>query len=329
MAFDNLKLEKGMYTTAKGFSAALEELDPSGQYEGTPMEGLDAFQRQLKRFDIRVGGSGSDVVEKFFQTSDSAALFPEYIARAVKQGMEETELLSKIVATKTKISALDYRSIVSEAQPEDKELVGVAEGAVIPETTIRTRDELVQLVKRGRMLVASYEAVRYQHLDLFTVTLRQIGAYIARSQFRDAVAVLTENLPAENTVSAAGLDYEALIALWNAFDPYQMGTLLGSPAVVGQMLNLPEFRDANAGLHFHATGDMITPFGAQLLKHTALEDGCLLGLDERCALEMVQADEITTDFDKLIDRQLERAAITSTAGFSRICDGAVKRLDIQ
>lgn len=28
------------------------------------------------------------------------------------------------------------------------------------------------------MLVASYEAIRFQKLDLFSVTLRQIGAYI-------------------------------------------------------------------------------------------------------------------------------------------------------
>ena len=40
------------------------------------------------------------------------------------------------------------------------------------------------------MLVASYEAIRFQRLDVFTVTLRQIGAYIARSQLRDAVDVL-------------------------------------------------------------------------------------------------------------------------------------------
>ncbi len=29
MAFDNIKLEKGLYTTSKGFTASLEELDPS------------------------------------------------------------------------------------------------------------------------------------------------------------------------------------------------------------------------------------------------------------------------------------------------------------
>lgn len=81
--FDKIKLEKGMYATGKSFSQVLEQLDPSEQYAGTPLEGLDAFQRQLKRFDIRVGGAHGDIVEKFFQTSDSAALFPEYVSRSV------------------------------------------------------------------------------------------------------------------------------------------------------------------------------------------------------------------------------------------------------
>ena len=73
-SYDNLKLDKGMYQEAgRSFSQVLERQDPSEQYKGTSLEGLDAFQRQLKRFDIKVKGAGSDVVEKFFRTADSAA----------------------------------------------------------------------------------------------------------------------------------------------------------------------------------------------------------------------------------------------------------------
>ena len=62
---DNVRLEKGMYHEAgRTFTQVLEKLDHSEQYKGTAMEGLDAFQRQLKRFDIRVKGRNSDVVEK-------------------------------------------------------------------------------------------------------------------------------------------------------------------------------------------------------------------------------------------------------------------------
>ena len=97
--FENITIEKGMYQTKGGMTAALEQLDPSENYAGTALEGLDAFSRQLKRFDIKVNGRGSDCVEKFFQTSNSAALFPEYISRAVRQGMERADILPNLVAT--------------------------------------------------------------------------------------------------------------------------------------------------------------------------------------------------------------------------------------
>ena len=44
------------------------------------------------------------------------------------------------------------------------------------------------------------------------------------------------------------------------------------------------------------------------------------------ALEKVQAGDVMTDFDKLIDRQLERAAVTSIAGFAKIYSDASKVL---
>ena len=71
--YENLKLEKGMYSqSGRSFAQTLEALDPSENYKGTSLEGLDAFQRQLKRFDIKVKGAGSDRVEKFFWSTESA-----------------------------------------------------------------------------------------------------------------------------------------------------------------------------------------------------------------------------------------------------------------
>ena len=110
MAFyDSLKLEKGMYNV--NFTKTLEELDPSENYEGTSLSGLDAFERQLKRFDIKVNGKNSDIIEKFFKTSESAVLFPEYIKRSVEQGLIEASVLPFITATVTMIDGNDYRTI--------------------------------------------------------------------------------------------------------------------------------------------------------------------------------------------------------------------------
>ena len=215
---NDIKLDKGMYQEAgRTFTQVLERQDPSEQYKGTPMEGLDAFQRQLKRFDIKVKGAGSDVVDKFFATSQSAVLFPEYIARAVKTGMEAENVLPQITATETVISGMDYRSITSEGGQDEHKLRRVDEGAAIPQTTVKTRDTLVKLNKRGRMLVASYEAIRFQKLDLFSVTLRQIGAQIGRMHLEDAIDVIVngdgnDNAAAVTAAATSGtLTYDGLL----------------------------------------------------------------------------------------------------------------------
>ena len=297
--FETMRLEKGMYNEAgRSFTQVLERCDPSEAYQGTAVEGLDAFQRQLKRFDIKVKGAGSDPVEKFFTTAESAVLFPEYIARSVRQGMEEADLLPDITATVTKFEGMDYRSIASVPEDE-KKLRRVEEGAKIPATTVKTQDNLVKLHKRGRMLVASYEAVRCQKLDLFSVTLRQIGAHISRMHLEDAIDVILNgdgngNAAQVTTAAAASFGYNDLVDFWARFDPYTMNTLVVGGDMMVKLLKMSEMQDANAGLAFQGTGKLITPLGAKLLRTSAMPAG------------------------KLIDRQLERAAITSISGFAKI-----------
>ena len=335
MGYDNLRLEKGMYRQAgMSFTQVLEALDPSENYRGTALEGTDAFQRQLKRFGIRAKGAGSSPVEKFFATMDSAVLFPEYIARTVRQGMEENDILPAITATTTVIDAMDYRSIYSNPTDEDKELKAVSEGEAIPETEVKTKEHLVKLTKRGRMLVASYEALRFQKLDLFGVMLRQIGAHIQKQQLADAVNVLVngdgnDNAAVQFTVGSdpvsgtrGTLGYDQLVEFWGQFDPYTMNTMLCSTATMTNLLKIPELQNPLTGLNFQGTGKLASPLGAQLHRTSAVADGVIIGLDNRYALELVRSGDVLVEYDKLIDRQLERAAITSISGFGKICDGA-------
>ena len=341
MGYDNLKLEKGMYRQAgMSFTQVLESLDPSENYRGTALEGTDAFQRQLKRFGIRAKGAGSSTVEKFFTTMDSAVLFPEYIARTVRQGMEENDILPGIVATTTVIDSLDYRSIYSDASDEDKALENVEEGGEIPTTEVSTKDHLISLTKRGRMLVASYEALRFQKLDLFGVMLRQIGAYIQKQQIADAVKVIingdgNDNAAVQYTVGTSPisgtkgtLNYDQMVEFWGQFDPYTMNTILCSTNTMTKLLKIPELQNPMTGLNFQGTGKLSTPLGAALHRTGAVADDMIIGLDNRYALELVRAGDVLVEYDKLIDRQLERAAITSICGFGKICDGAAAVLNV-
>ena len=339
--FNEIKLDKGMYAEAgKNFTQVLESLDPSEAYKGTAYEGMDAFQRQLKRFDIRARGVGSDCVEKFFNTTDSAVLFPEYVSRSVKAGMEEGDVLSSIAATVTKFDGMDYRSIYSAPTEDDKMLKNVAEGASIPTTEVKASSNLVKLNKRGRMLVASYEAIRFQRLDLFSVMLRQIGNQIMRMHLEDAIDVITNGDGNNNAATAyaigdatiggtAGtLTYDELVAFWNTFDPYTLNTLLVAPDVMLAILKCSEFQNPMTGLNFQGTGELSNPLGAKLIKTSALTSGKAIGLDKNYALEMISAGDVTVEYDRLIDRQLERAAITSISGFAKLYAGASASLSL-
>ena len=330
MAFyETIKLEKSMYgVSGKSFTQVLEELDPSRNYAGTELEGLDAYQRQLKRFDIKVSGENCDTVERFFQTSESAALFPEFVSRAVQQGIDRVNQLSSLVATVTKVASTDYRTITAT----DGQSVGsaVLEGAALPETVIQNQANLVPMKKHGRLIKSSYEALRFHKLDLFAVTLRQIGAEIAREQIKEAVDVLINgdgnNNAAGTTALSAKPAYSDMLNLWGEIAPFELNTMAASTATMQDLLSISEFKDAVAGLNFQGTGSIGTPMGADLIHVPGIADGVVLGLDKNCALEMVQAGDVLLDYDKLIDRQMECASVSAVCGFAKIYPDAVHAL---
>jgi len=334
MDFDNIKLEKGMYNVCnKSFTNVLEELDPSEKYKGTNLEGLDAYQRQLKRFGIKVSGPRCDTVEKFFSSADSSVLFPEFIARAVKQGIHSNDVLPYITAARTTIDGIDYRTITSNLESSTSkkkstsnlEAYPISEGGTLPSVSVTTNSNLVHLLKHGRVLSSTYEALRFQNLDVLAVILRKIGADIVNEQLEDAITVIKSNLTPTNIQSVS---YAELLQLWASIKPYHMNVIITTYDVARQILALDEMRDSNAGLNFQGTGKDITPVGAKLICSNSAGTNTIIGLDKECAIQMIQSGDVTIDYDKVIDRQLEKAAISVTAGFSKIFSNACKSLKI-
>ena len=101
-----------------------------------------------------------------------------------------------------------------------------------------------------------------------------------------------------------------------------------SPATMMKVMELNEFKNPLTGINFQGTGKPGNPLGAKLLRSSAVSDDKIIGLDAGCALEMVIASDVAVDYDKLIDRQLERAVITTTAGFAKIFTDASAVLSI-
>ncbi|WP_432400959.1 phage major capsid protein [Wukongibacter sp. M2B1] len=344
MAFDNLTLEKGMYTEAKAkgqtFTQFLESIDSSKDYD----DGLDAFTRQLKRFDIKVKGPNTDVIEKFFATSDSAVLFPEYISRTVLVGLEKANILPEIVATTTTIDADTYRAIYMDDGTDAKKrksLKRVGEGGQLPETTIKTKENVTNIYKYGRLLKASYEALRRKKLNVFEIFLQQIGREIAQDMAYDGIKVIISGDGNSNAAdiltigdatiggTASTLTYDEYIAFWAEFDPYEMNTVLAPKLQLKDILTLPEFKDPQAGFTFQKDGKLISPLGAKLVRADQVKEQSIngiVGLDKALCLEEIVEQGITTESDKLIDKQLERTAISRVGGFNKLFQPAAKIL---
>ena len=107
-----------------------------------------------------------------------------------------------------------------------------------------------------------------------------------------------------------------------------MNTMLVAPDVMMKILNCSEFKNPMAGLNFQGTGEPGNPLGAKLIRCSAMKAGTAIGLDKGYALEMVTAGDVSVEYDRLIDRQLERAAITSISGFAKLYTEASKVLTV-
>ena len=316
--YNEIKLEKGLYNlSGKSFTSALEELDPSANYCGTPLEKLDAFERQLKRFNIKVSGSECDRVEKFFSSTETAVLFPEFVTRCIRKGFDET-VLSTICAAKSYSVNKQY---IGCDLTDTAEYSTVNEAAELPAASVTETGTAVALLKYGIIINASYEAVRQQRLDVLGVMLRSIGVKLAVSVLKKAVEVLKTNA---DSISTSSLTYADLASLYGQFDFFDMNTVITSPATASVIAAMEQLSDTRIS----DDGRMILPFGSELIKTAAADDDTIIGIDRNFALEFITSTDLIMETDKLINRQLDRITVSITCGFKKITPDAVKVLTI-
>lgn len=321
--YESVKLEKGMYhLTNKSFLQALEEADPSAQYAGSPLSGLDAYERQLKRFDIHVSGVHCDRVEKFFTTTESAVLFPEFVRRAIMQGMEET-ILPDITAVISRSSSTQYLGCELSDTVDYKTTPAKT---ALPISSIDESKTPITLGKYGRNIQASYEALRQQRLDVFAVMLRRVGCRLADSIVNQAVDVLktTAGTTGKITADQENLEYTDLAKLYGNFTAFKMRAMLASPANVAKILTMSQMLETSS----QDVTEIRLPFGTKLINCPQLDNQTILGVDTDFALEQIQYGDVILETDKLIDRQMDSITVSVTIAFRSLMDNAVKMIEI-
>ncbi len=319
--YNDIKLEKGLYNiTGKSFTMALTDLDPDENYKNTDLEGLDAYERQLKRFDIKVQGEHCDRVEKFFLSTESAVLFPEFVRRSIKEGMDQASVLSEVVAATTVTDEITYRGLTVSKQGTDDE---ISEAGTLPNTNVRLSSSAITLSKYARKLSCSYESIRKQRIETFAVILKDLGAQISRAVNAKAVNVLSTGVTPSSIIGDE-LTYADLAEFWASMNEYDMTTMLCSPADMAKILAFEEMKYCVSD--YMTSGMVKTPYGVTLVKCPEISDSIAVGVDKNCALEMIFGTDIIVDFDKLISTQCDEIACSITVGFSKIASGATKVL---
>ncbi|MBQ9899321.1 MAG: hypothetical protein IJM44_07720, partial [Ruminococcus sp.] len=253
----------------------------------------------------------------FFSSTESAVLFPEFVTRCIRKGFDET-ILSSVCAAKTISGSGQYLGCTLD---DSAQYTTSDEAATLPTATVRESSTATVLAKYGRLISASYEAIRQQRLDVFGVMLRSIGVKLAGSVVSEAMTVLVTGV---TPVTTSSLTYADLAALYGEFDCFDMTTVIASPELASQIVAMDQLKDCNAD----NSGRIRLPFGSELIKTSAAPENKIIGIDRNFALEFITSSDLVMETDKLIDRQLDQITVSITCGFRKITPEAVKVLSI-
>jgi hypothetical protein len=258
-------------------TALLEDIQPAKD-EADP--GLDAFERQLKRYNIRVTEDAAkripaSTVEEFWVPKEndgktplridrwnpamadnkrffasnqpqSWALFPEYINRMMRIAVPlAIDTLDELLAMTTTIDTNMYQTIYLNDTTASRRLHRVGEGVELPRFFAKTTFNSVQLSKYGVILESTYEQLRRIRLPIFNTILMRIRQQIRLDLAAEASSILVNGDGNNNSAvnyNVSTLDSSAASGPGSVSDPYLVR--IGDPSyasVISKVLTYQAF----------------------------------------------------------------------------------------
>lgn len=276
---------------------------------------------------------GKITVDRFFQSDPNAKwLFPDVVREAVVAGMTRKPAYPELIIRDERIDGTAFDVPYVNENEAEEELRAVAEGAAIPESQITYGDRIVRLDKKGRGVIASYEAVRRMSLDMLRVHLQRMGERLGRNLDARLAQVLVNGdnsggATAAVTVNTAVADTWTYADVVNGFmklslDHYFTPThLVANSDLVRTLLGLSQFQDT-ALFDFAASGALPTPLGAKLVALESQPEDKLTILDRQYAVQKLTEQDLLVESDKLINQQWERTYLTVVTDFAVIYEKA-------
>ncbi|NLO32521.1 MAG: hypothetical protein GX117_04080 [Candidatus Hydrogenedentes bacterium] len=271
-------------------------------------------------------------VERFFHSDPSAKwLFPEVVRDAVLSGMRHKPAYPSLIARDERINGAVYDMPYVNEEEEEEALRPVAEGAAIPESTIRYGDRVVRVDKKGRGVIASYEVIRRMSVDLLRIHLRRMGERLGRNLDARLAHVLAFG-DSSGATAPAIMDSEESgswcyrdlvigylqLALSNHFTPTHV--LTGPQASVA-LLTMEEMSNAML-FDFARTGALPTPLGMKVVPMPDQPEDRITILDANYAVQKLTEQDLLLENDKIIHQQWDRAYLTVITDFAILYEHA-------
>jgi len=364
MDLKDLKLEPGMYKTAaangQGFNQLLENLaiEKDAQVETDVFKNktlyevkqikqsyrnageevpLTTFEKLLNLHDIIYRGSQTSTVEKFYQSSDIAILFPEYIQQEIYASAIRDGIWEEFVAGRQTITGLKYKTIYLEDTAASRSLARTVRGSEFARSQVVVSQNEIDLIKYGRILEFDYESWYFTSLaQLKTKVFDRIGQQIKLDITDRMISVLlngdgnSNGLESDQTVSAntsGEIDKTDIIAFSSCLpEAYQLDKFIGRKTYMrkyweslSDMTN-PAAQKAEIGIPL--------PPG-KMYDRSALTADLFLGVDRARAIDIVSNETmIMTETQNIIQKQTVDAVISIRVNFSIIDQDAIGALDI-
>lgn len=271
-------------------------------------------------------------VERFFHSDpDAKWLFPEVVREAVVEGMRRKPRYPELIMRDERVSGSVYDVPYVNEDPGEEELRQVAEGAAIPESTIRYGDRVVRLDKRGRGVIASYEVIRRMSVDMLRVHLRRMGERLGRNLDARLAYVLAygddSGATAPDVMDAdesGAWNYIDLIngylrlSLIHHFTPTHILACPQATTAILLMDHLPNL----LLFDFAKTGHLPTPLGMKLVPMPDHPEDRITIMDAGYAVQKLTEQDVLLENDKLIHQQWDRAYLTVVTDFAIVYERA-------
>jgi hypothetical protein len=210
--------------------------------------------------------------------------------------------------------------------PQDVTVNTVFEGEQLREVDIKSKPlstDIISLIKYGRLICCTYEALKNQNLEILNVFLRQVGIDIANELIKDLAPVIAAGTESINTssITQGDLTLPGLMDLFAPLKNYSLNVLFPSISSAEKIISLP-----NIQFYPKKSGVLKTSLGADMIKTSAVTGNTIYGFDRNYTVQMVQRGDILVDCGKAIDKQLDQTGVTFTAGFAKLNNDSIKKL---